>query len=65
MMLSRAVRRCQRGMCTAEYAVGTLAGCGFACILIQLLPRWRSLLMEILMRVFAFRYGWPFTDPPQ
>jgi len=48
-------------MCTAEYAVGTVAASGFACLLIQLLPDWRGLLMEILTKVFAVRLGWPFS----
>ena len=37
MMFSRAVRRCQRGMCTAEYAVGTVSACSFAGILYKIL----------------------------
>ena len=61
MLLRRTVTRCQRGMRTAEYAVGTVAACGFACLLIQLLPDWRGLLMELLSKVFAVRFGWPFS----
>ncbi|MGW3248589.1 DUF4244 domain-containing protein [Streptomyces sp. NPDC001070] len=31
--LMRRCRTCERGMTTAEYAVGTLAACGFAAVL--------------------------------
>jgi hypothetical protein len=64
MMLTRAVTRCQRGMCTAEYAVGTVAACGFACVLFRLLPAWRGLLTDILKNVLAVRFGWPFSGLP-
>jgi hypothetical protein len=61
-MLSRRIAtRGQRGMCTAEYAVGTVAACGLACILIQLLPDWRALLMAILTKALAVGVGWPFA----
>lgn len=30
-------RRCERGVASAEYAVATAAGCGFAALLIELL----------------------------
>ncbi len=63
-MFSRTVTRCQRGMCTAEYAVGTVAACGFACVLLQLLPSWRGLLTEIFVKAFTLRYGWPLDGSP-
>jgi hypothetical protein len=61
MLPSRTATRSQRGMCTAEYAVGTVAACGFACILIQLLPDWRGLLMAILTKALAVGVGWPLS----
>jgi hypothetical protein len=40
-------RRDERGMTTAEYAVGTVASCGFAGLLIELLKSdWASGLLE-------------------
>lgn len=64
MMVRRAVARCQAGMNTAEYAVGTAAACGFACVLFQLLPNWRTVLTEIFRQVFEIRFGWPITRVP-
>lgn len=62
-MVRRTVRRGQRGMVSAEYALGTVAACGFACVLLQLLPYWRSLLTEIFVKAVELRVGWQFTTP--
>lgn len=64
MMVRRAVSRCQAGMNTAEYAVGTAASCGLACLLLQLMPNWHALLTEIFRQVFEIRFGWPITRVP-
>lgn len=64
MMLRRALTRGQQGMCIAEYALGTVSACGFACVLLQLLPHWRSMLTEILIKGLTSRFGWPFTSFP-
>ncbi len=52
-------RRCQRGMTTAEYAVGTIATVSFAGILISILtdPTIRKLLMDLI--VFLLKLFWP------
>jgi hypothetical protein len=46
------------GMSTAEYAVGTVATCGFAGILIQLLSSdWvQELLKNVIGRAFSFLF---------
>ena len=43
------------GMTTAEYAVGTVAACGFAGLLLKLLTsdQVRSLLSGVITRAFA------------
>ena len=56
-------RRCARvttamreaGMTTAEYAIGTLAACGFAALLVTILrgPVVRGLLLAIIKRALA------------
>ena len=45
----------EAGMTTAEYAVGTVAACGFAGLLLKLLTsdQVRSLLSEVITRAFA------------
>jgi hypothetical protein len=53
--LANLLRRDDRGMTTAEYAVGTVAACGFAGVLYKLLTSdvVVSLLTEILRRAFG------------
>lgn len=58
MRLTRVVRRCEQGMCTVEYAVGTVASCAFACILFQVLTHWRGALAGLLLKAFQVRFGW-------
>ena len=43
------------GMSTAEYAVGTVAACGFAGLLLKLLTsdQVRSMLSDVITRAFA------------
>ena len=49
-------RRDQRGMSTAEYAVGTVASCGFAGLLIELLKSdWAN---SILKQIFDSAISW-------
>ena len=45
----------ERGMTTAEYAIGTLAACGFAALLVTILrgSAVRSLLMGIITKALA------------
>ncbi|MEJ7628888.1 MAG: DUF4244 domain-containing protein [Nocardioidaceae bacterium] len=64
MTARRALTRFQQGMNTAEYAAGTTAACGFACLLLQLLPIWRALLTEIFRQVLEIRFGSPITRIP-
>ena len=49
---SRARDRPETGMSTAEYAVGTVAACGFAALLFKILtsPQVRQLLLGIVKR---------------
>jgi hypothetical protein len=60
MRARRAVRRLQRdeGMATAEYAVGTVAACGFGGILYKLLTSdaVQTLLKNIIERAFSFAF---------
>lgn len=46
--------RNERGMTTAEYAVGTIAAASFAGILVKILtdPQIRATLLELLLTVF-------------
>lgn len=48
------LRRSERGMTTAEYAVGTVAACGFGGILYKLLTSdtVRGLLTNLVRRAF-------------
>lgn len=62
-MDQREVQRGQRGMCTAEYALGTVAACGFACVLLQLLSHWRSLLVQFFLSAVELHFGFPFGLP--
>ena len=49
-------RRDQRGMTTAEYAVGTVASCGFAGLLIELLKSdWAN---SVLKQIFDTAISW-------
>jgi len=50
------VMRCDRGMTTAEYAVGTVAACGFGGLLLELLTSdsVRSLLSDVIHNAFSF-----------
>ena len=44
------LRRSEKGMNTAEYAVGTVASCGFAGLLFKLLTsEWAQELLEALI----------------
>ncbi len=49
------VRRSERGMTTAEYAVGTVAACGFGGILYKLLTSdtVMGLLTDLVRRAFG------------
>ena len=55
--LSRRLRHrlCEAGMTTAEYAIGTLAACGFAALLVTILrgPAVRALLLGIIKKALA------------
>lgn len=56
MMRLATRRRDQRGMTTAEYAVGTVASCGFAGLLITLLKSdWAN---GVLKQVFDAAISW-------
>ena len=59
MWRARARTRSESGMNTAEYAIGTVAACGFACVLLQLLTGWRMLLLQIFLNGLDIRFGWP------
>lgn len=63
-MKQRVVACRERGMCTTEYALGTIAACGFACILMALLQHWRGMLMQILIKGFDAKFGWPDLPLP-
>ncbi len=48
----RRLARTQRGVTTAEYAVVTAAGCGFASVLIKLLTSgWGQTLLKTLFQL--------------
>jgi Protein of unknown function (DUF4244) len=47
--------RDERGMTTAEYAVGTVASCGFAGVLVKLLNE--SWVQDLLRNVFESTIG--------
>jgi Protein of unknown function (DUF4244) len=51
--MAAAIRRIrdQRGMTTAEYAVGTVAACAFAGLMLQIVADWQTLLPQILAHV--------------
>ena len=51
-------------MNTAEYALGSVAACSFACVLLQLLPMWRVLLVEWLGKILERRLGLPSIRLP-
>lgn len=53
-VISRVVR--EDGMSTAEYAVGTVAACGFGGVLVKLLssPDIQSLLGQVIEKAFSF-----------
>ena len=55
MSLPRAALQGDEGMTTAEYAVGTVAACGFAGLLLKLLtsPEIRDLLQGAVHHAFA------------
>jgi hypothetical protein len=55
MSLPRAALHGDEGMTTAEYAVGTVAACGFAGLLLKLLtsPEIRDLLQGAVRHAFA------------
>lgn len=46
----------EEGMSTAEYAVGTVAACGFGGILVKLLssPDVQALLGQVIEKAFSF-----------
>jgi hypothetical protein len=45
----------EAGMTTAEYAIGTLAACGFAALLVTILrgPAVRSMLLAVIKRALS------------
>jgi hypothetical protein len=48
----------QQGIATAEYAVATAAGCGFAALLIKVLTSdWGQKLIEMLFEFFLKMIG--------
>lgn len=53
--LARLRRLTESGMTTAEYAIGTLAACGFAALLVTILrgSAVRSLLLGIITKALA------------
>ena len=55
--ISRVMRH-DRGMTTAEYAVGTVAACGFGGLLLELLTSdsVRSLLSDVIHNAFSFLF---------
>lgn len=60
-MVSTIARRLQdeRGMSTAEYAVGTVAAVGFGGLLVKLLtsPEAQQLLFSIIQRALTWVFG--------
>ncbi|MFZ5850877.1 MAG: DUF4244 domain-containing protein [Actinomycetota bacterium] len=56
--LCRGGRQAERGMATAEYAVGTVAACGFAGILYKVLTS--SDVLRLLTRLLARALSLPF-----
>ncbi len=64
MVLRSGVEAGEDGMNTAEYALGTVAACSFACVLLQLLPMWRVLLVEWLGKILERRLGLPSIRLP-
>lgn len=52
--------RTEDGMNTAEYALGTVAACGFACVLLQFLTGWRGMLVQIFAKIFELKFGFPW-----
>ena len=52
--------RTEDGMNTAEYALGTVAACGFACVLLQILTGWRGMLVQIFAKIFELKFGFPW-----
>jgi Protein of unknown function (DUF4244) len=58
-MRRRRRTRSDAGMNTAEYAIGTVAACGFACLLLQVLTNWRLVLVQIFLKALDIRFGWP------
>lgn len=57
--LVRRVREDERGMSTAEYAVGTVAAVGFGGLLVKLLtsPEVQQLLFSIIQRALTSIFG--------
>lgn len=52
------LRRSQRGVATAEYAVATAAGCGLAAVLIKLLTSdWGQQLLKTLFELIFKAIG--------
>ncbi|MDQ1603129.1 MAG: hypothetical protein QOE01_974 [Actinomycetota bacterium] len=53
-----ALRRSEAGMATAEYAVGTVAACGFGGLLFKLLTSdsIRELLTELIKRALTLSF---------
>lgn len=56
--LSRMRERREAGMATAEYAVATVAACGFGGVLVKLLtsPQVTQLLVKLLTKAFSFAF---------
>ncbi|NED95752.1 DUF4244 domain-containing protein [Phytoactinopolyspora alkaliphila] len=58
-VITRLRRRDEHGMSTAEYAVGTVAACGFGGVLYKLLSSEpvRNMLEEVIKRAFSIFGG--------
>jgi hypothetical protein len=54
----RAARRGEDGMATAEYAVATVAACGFGGLLVKLLSSQQvvGLLLKAITKAFCFAF---------
>lgn len=60
MFTNALVKRSQRGMSTAEYAVGTLAAVSFAGVLFKIItdPRILEILFNLLKRIIELALQW-------
>lgn len=55
---TRSARDAEAGMSTAEYAIGTVAACGFAALLLKLLTGGEvaDLLRSVVRHAFSFAF---------